>query len=84
MSFSPQERFSSVCIPRWLKPEIKTVFPGTSWAICSPFLPRLPMSGATRFRRLARDHQRLAVTLGAFHFLAFACLMIANLFRLLS
>jgi transposase len=32
---------------------------------------------AARFRRLARDYERLAVTLGAFHFLAFACLMIA-------
>jgi len=39
---------------------------------------------AARFRRLARDYERLAVTLGAFHFLAFACLMIANLFRLLA
>src|SRR5580700_8229849 len=39
---------------------------------------------ATRFRRLARDYERLAATLGAFHFLAFACLMIAQLFRLLA
>jgi transposase len=39
---------------------------------------------AARFRRLARDYERLATTLSAFHFLAFACLMIANLFRLLS
>jgi transposase len=39
---------------------------------------------AARFRRLARDYERLATTLGAFHFLAFACLMIANLFRLLA
>lgn len=39
---------------------------------------------AARFRRLARDYERLAATLGAFHFLAFACLMIANLFRLLA
>ncbi len=39
---------------------------------------------AARFRRLARDYERLASTLGAFHFLAFACLMIANLFRLLA
>ncbi len=34
---------------------------------------------AARFRRLARDQERLATTLGTFHFLAFACLMIANL-----
>ena len=39
---------------------------------------------AARFRRLARDYERLASTLAAFHFLAFACLMIANLFRLLA
>lgn len=39
---------------------------------------------AARFRRLARDYERLAATLGAFHFLAFACLMIAQLFRLLT
>jgi transposase len=39
---------------------------------------------AARFRRLARDYERLATTLGALHFLAFACLMIANLFRLLA
>jgi len=39
---------------------------------------------AARFRRLARDYQRLATTLGAFHFLAFACLMIANLFKLFA
>ncbi len=39
---------------------------------------------AARFRRLARDYERLATTLAAFHFLAFACLMIANLFRLLA
>ena len=39
---------------------------------------------AARFRRLARDYQRLATTLGTFHFLAFACLIIANLFKLLQ
>ena len=39
---------------------------------------------AARFRRLARDYERLASTLAAFHFLAFACLMIAQLFRLLA
>lgn len=39
---------------------------------------------AARFRRLARDYERLATTLGAFHFLAFACLMIAQLFKLLT
>ncbi len=44
--------------------------------------PRRPC--ATRFRRLARDYERLANTLAAFHFLAFACIMLANLFRLLT
>ncbi len=39
---------------------------------------------AARFRRLARDYKRLAKTLAAFHFLAFACLMLANLFRILA
>ena len=38
---------------------------------------------AARFRRLARDYERLATTLGTFHFLAFACLMIANRCKLL-
>jgi transposase len=39
---------------------------------------------AARFRRLARDYERLAVTLGAFHFLACACLMLATLFKMLA
>ena len=39
---------------------------------------------AARFRRLARDYERLAGTLGAFHFLACACLMLATLFRMLA
>jgi transposase len=39
---------------------------------------------AARFRRLARDYERLATTLGAFHFLACACLMLATLFKMLA
>jgi transposase len=39
---------------------------------------------AARFHRLARDDERLSTTLGALHFPAFACLMIANFFRLLA
>jgi len=39
---------------------------------------------AARFRRLARDYERLAVILGAFHFLACACLMLATLFKMLA
>jgi transposase len=37
-----------------------------------------------RFRRLARDYERLSATLGAFHFLACACLMLTTLFRMLA
>jgi transposase len=33
-----------------------------------------------RFRRLARDYERLAATLGAYHWLAFATLMLQALF----
>ncbi len=36
---------------------------------------------AARFRRLARDYERLAATLAALHYLAFACLMLANFVR---
>ena len=33
---------------------------------------------AARFRRLARDYERLAETLAAYHYLAFACLMLPH------
>jgi transposase len=36
---------------------------------------------AARFRRLARDYERLATTLAGAHWLAFVGLMLANLFR---
>ena len=36
---------------------------------------------AARFRRLARDYERLATTLAGLHYLAFTCLMLANLVR---
>lgn len=36
---------------------------------------------AARFRRLARDYERLPSTLAGFHWLAFACLMLNSLFR---
>ena len=39
---------------------------------------------AARFRRLARDYERLAKTLEALHYLAFAILMLANLARQLT
>jgi transposase len=39
---------------------------------------------AARFRRLARDYERLATTLSGFHYLAFACLMLHKLIPLVS
>ena len=36
---------------------------------------------AARFRRLARDYERLSTSLAALHWLAFACLMLHSLFR---
>lgn len=35
---------------------------------------------SARFRRLARDYERLPATLAGLHFVAFACLMLARLF----
>jgi transposase len=39
---------------------------------------------AARFRRLARDYERLAQTLAGFHYLAFACLMLHRIIPILS
>ena len=39
---------------------------------------------AARFRRLARDYERLAATLAGLHFLAFACLMLHQFTHLIS
>lgn len=39
---------------------------------------------AARFRRLARDYERLAQTLAGFHYLAFACLMLHRLIPIVS
>lgn len=39
---------------------------------------------AARFRRLARDYERLAAALAALHYLAFACIMLANLAKSLA
>ena len=38
----------------------------------------------TRFRRLSRDHERLPTTLAGLHWLAFACLLLSNLFKTLA
>ena len=35
---------------------------------------------SARFRRLARDYERLPATLAGLHFVAFACLLLARLF----
>jgi len=37
---------------------------------------------AARFRRLARDYERLSQTLAAYHWLAFVCLMLPNVLAL--
>jgi len=39
---------------------------------------------ATRFRRLAKDYERLPGTVAGFHFLAFACLMLKQCFAFLQ
>ena len=39
---------------------------------------------AARFRRLARDYERLSQTLAAFHYFAFACLMLSKIFKILN
>jgi transposase len=39
---------------------------------------------AARFRRLVRDYERLDTTLKGFHYVAFACLMLANMFKQLA
>jgi transposase len=39
---------------------------------------------ATRFRRLAKDYERLPETVRGLHFLAFACLMLTRVFAALA
>jgi transposase len=39
---------------------------------------------AARFRRLARDYERLSQTLAAFHYFAFACLMLSRIFKMIN
>jgi transposase len=39
---------------------------------------------ASRFRRLARDYERLPETVAGLHFIAFACLMVKQLVRLIT
>lgn len=51
------------------------VLPPRRWVVERDF------AWAARFRRLARDYERLAATLAFLHYLAFACLMLTNLVR---
>lgn len=39
---------------------------------------------AARFRRLARDYERLATVLAGYHFLVFSCLMLHHFMHLMS
>jgi transposase len=39
---------------------------------------------AARFRRLARDYERLDTSLKGFHYIAFACIMITRMFHILA
>ena len=39
---------------------------------------------AARFRRLARDYERLDATLKGFHYLSFACTMLTRVFHILN
>ena len=39
---------------------------------------------AARFRRLARDYQRLDTSLKGFHYLAFACIMVTRMSKALA
>lgn len=42
------------------------------------------LAWAARFRRLARDYERLGETLAGFHYLAFACLMLHRIIPIVS
>jgi hypothetical protein len=49
------------------------------WMSFSGLVGEFPTASA-RFRRLARDYERLATTLAGYHWLAFAMLMLKSLF----
>jgi len=49
-----------------------------------PWVVERSFAWAARFRRLARDYERLALTLAGLHYLAFAILMLANLAKALA
>lgn len=49
-----------------------------------PWVVERSFAWAARFRRLARDYERLNTTLKGFHYLCFACLMLTRMFHLLN
>lgn len=49
-----------------------------------PWVIERSFAWAARFRRLARDYERMAHTLAGWHYVAFVCLMLAQLFSLLN
>jgi len=52
------------------------------WVVAPSGSPSFAWAG--RFRRLARDYERLVDTLAGLHFLAFAILMLKNIVPILS
>ena len=56
------------------------------WVVAPSGSPSFAWAGArwVRFRRLARDYERLVDTLAGLHFLAFAMLMFKNVVPILS
>jgi transposase len=54
------------------------ILPPRRWVVERSF------AWAARFRRLARDYERLAQTLAGFHHLAFACLMLHRIIPFIS
>lgn len=58
--------------------DLRAVFNALRWVVERSF------AWAARFRRLARDYERLAQTLAGFHYLAFACLMLHKLISIIA
>ena len=55
--------------------DLREVFNALRWVVERSF------AWATRFRRLAKDYERLPETVKSLHIQAFVCLMLTNLFR---
>ncbi|RZU42227.1 DDE family transposase [Edaphobacter modestus] len=58
---------------------------GQTWLrpAAAPMVVERSFAWAARFRRLVRDYERLSQTLAAFHYFAFACLMLSRIFKML-